>query len=101
MKSKRLLEGLKDIGEMLYYQSFLYILKVIYSNLISKYHDNFFISYFGIEKTQELIAIKYYSSILQREIKVYIKDYDMCLTSKIVYQKPYNNYLYQPIDKIT
>ncbi len=39
-RSKRLLEGLKDIEGMLYYQSFPYISKVICSKLINKYHDN-------------------------------------------------------------
>ena len=49
-----------DIKDVLYYQSFLYVLKVIYFELIIKYHNNLLIDYFGIEKTQKLIARKYY-----------------------------------------
>lgn len=60
LKSKELLESWEDIEEVLYYQGFLYIPKVIYSELISRYHINLFIGYFGMEKTRELIARKYY-----------------------------------------
>ncbi len=55
-----LLEGWEDIKQMLHYQDLLYILKVIHSELISRHHNNFFTGHFGIEKTRELIAKKYY-----------------------------------------
>ena len=60
LRSKRLPKGLEDIKQVLYHQGFLYIPKVIYSELINKHHKDLFIGYFGIEKTQKLIVTKYY-----------------------------------------
>ncbi len=53
-------EGWKDIEEVLYYQSLPYVPKVIRSELISKHHNNPLAGPFDIQKTQELIARKYY-----------------------------------------
>lgn len=60
LKSQGLLEGWKDIKEVLYYQGFRYIPKVIHSELISRHYNNPLIGHFGIEKTWKLIAKKYY-----------------------------------------
>ena len=60
LRSERLLESWKDIKEVLHYQGFLYILKVICSELINRHRNNFFIIYFDIKKTRKLIARKYY-----------------------------------------
>ena len=60
LRSERLLEGWENIKQVLYYDSFLYISKVIRLKLISKHHDNPLASHFGIKKTWELIAGKYY-----------------------------------------
>ena len=51
LKSEKLLEGWEDIEEVLYYLSLLYILKVIYSELINRHHNNLLIGHFRIEKT--------------------------------------------------
>ena len=51
LRSKKLQKGWEDIKEVLYYQSFPYILKIICLKLISRYYDNFLIYYFGIKKT--------------------------------------------------
>ena len=51
LRSEGLPNGWKDIKEMLYYQSFLYVLKVICSALISKHHDIPLKSDFDIKKT--------------------------------------------------
>ncbi len=45
---------------MLNYQGLLYVSKVIRSELISRNHDDPLVGDFGIEKTRELIARKYY-----------------------------------------
>ncbi len=74
---------------MLYYQGLSYVPKVIRSELISRHHDDPLVGYFGIEKTRELIARKYYWPTLQRDVKAYIKGCDICLTSKAVRHKPY------------
>ncbi len=77
--------------EVLYYQGFSYILKVIYLELISRYYDNPHVGHFSIEKIQELIARKYYWLMLQRDIEAYIKGYDVCLTLKTICHKPYGD----------
>ncbi len=60
IRSKGLSEGWEDIKQVLHYQGLLYVPKVIRSKLISRYHDDPLTGYFGIEKTLELIARKYY-----------------------------------------
>ena len=95
--SERLLEGWKDIEEMLYYQGLLYILKVICSELISKHHDNLFTSHFGIKKAQKLIAKNYYWLMLQKGIEAYVKGYDICLALKIICYKLYRNLQLLPV----
>ena len=62
---EELSEGWKDIEQVLYYQGFSYISKIIYLELINRHHSNFFASDFDIEKIWELIAKKYYLLILQ------------------------------------
>ena len=51
LRSKRLLESWKNIEKVFYYQSLLYVPKIICSKLINKYYDNLLASHFGIEKT--------------------------------------------------
>lgn len=41
---------------MLLYQGLFYVLEIICTELISWHHDNLLAHYFGIHKTQELIA---------------------------------------------
>lgn len=54
-----LLEGQKDIKEVLHCQNLPYISKVICFELISKYYNDCLVSYFGIKNIQKLIARKY------------------------------------------
>ena len=51
LRSKGLLESWKDIKKVFYYQSFLYILKVICSKLISRHYNNLLAGHFNIKKT--------------------------------------------------
>ncbi len=60
LRSEGLLKDCEDIKQMLYYQDLLYVSKVICSELISRYYNDPLTGYFGIEKTQKLIARKYY-----------------------------------------
>ena len=46
LKSEKLLKNREDIKEVLYYQNFLYVSKVIYSKFISKYYINLPASHF-------------------------------------------------------
>ena len=46
---------------------------------------------FGIEKTRELIAKKYYWLMLQQDVKAYVKSCDICLALKAIYYKPYGD----------
>ena len=50
LKSEGLWKGWKDIKEVFHYQNIPYVLKIICLELISRYHNNFFIGYFGIKK---------------------------------------------------
>lgn len=50
LKSKKLLEGWKDIKKVFYFQDFLYFLKVIGFKLINKYHNYLLAGYFKIKK---------------------------------------------------
>lgn len=56
-----------------------------------KYHNNLLVCYFKMEKTQELIAWKYYEPILWQDIEAYIKICDMCFALKAVKYKAYND----------
>lgn len=84
LRSKRLTEGWKNIEQVFYYQVLSYVSKIICSKLISKHHNHPLASYFSIEKTWELITKKYYWLTLGQDIKIYVKGYDICLTSKVI-----------------
>ncbi len=60
LRSQGLPEGWEDIKQVLHYQGLLYVPKVIRSELISRHYDDSLAGHFGIEKTRELIARKYY-----------------------------------------
>ena len=49
-------EGWDDIDGILHYQGLPYIPEIIWTELISRHHDNPLASHFGIEKTYELVA---------------------------------------------
>ncbi len=76
------MKGWKIIKEVLYYLSVSYIPKVMCSELISKYYNDLLIGHFDIEKTQKLIARKYYWLMLQRDVEAYVENCDICLDIK-------------------
>ncbi len=97
LRSEGLPEGWEDIEQVLHYQGLPYVPKVIRSELISRHHDDPLASHFGIEKTRELIARKYYWPTLRRDVEAYVKGCDVCLASKAVRHKPYGDLQSLPI----
>ncbi len=88
LKSEQILsEGWEDIKQVLHYQGLPYVPKFIYSELISRHHNNFLAGHFGIEKTRELITRKYYWPTLQQDVEAYVKGCNVYLTSKAVCYK--------------
>ena len=83
--------GWDNIDSVLYYQGLLYVPEIIRTELISRHYNNLLASHFGIKKTRELVAQKYYRLILRRDNEDYVKGYDVCLTSKAVRYKPYGD----------
>ena len=86
-----LLQSWKNIKQVLYYQGFPYVPKFIRLKLISRHHDDPPAGHFGIKKTWELIAKKYYWPTLQQDIGAYIKGCNVCLALKAVCHKLYGN----------
>ncbi len=91
LRLERLLKGWKDIDKVLHYQGLLYLPKVIRSELISRHHENPLAGHFGIKKTWESIARKYYLLMLQKDVETYVKGCNVCLASKTVCHKPYGD----------
>ena len=81
----------KDFNEILHHQGVPYVPKIIRTELISRHHNNLLAGHFGIKKTRKLVAKKYYWETLRHDVEVYVRGYDVCLTSKAVRHKPYGN----------
>ena len=64
---------------MLHYQSLLFVPKTIWMKLITRYHNNLVVDYFGIEKTYKLLVSKYYWPLLRYNVEAYVKGCDVCL----------------------
>ena len=90
-------EGKKDLEGVLHYQGLPYVPELIRTELISQHHDDLLASHFGIEKTRELIARKYYWETLRRNVESYVRGYDVCLASKAVRHKPYGDLQLLPV----
>lgn len=65
--------------------------------MISKYYDEPIAGYFGIDKTKVFIIQKYYWSIFQVDLKIYIKRCNICLASKMIQYKSYRNLHLLPV----
>ncbi len=95
-------QGLKDDWEenadgILCHQSLPYMPEIIKTELISRHHDDLLAGYFGINKTQELIAQKYYWLTLCHDVEVYVTGCDICLALKAVKYKPYGDLQSLPV----
>ena len=67
------------------------------TELISRHHNNLLASHFGVEKTRELIAQKFYWPILYCDVEANVKYCDVCLASKAVCHKSYRDLQSLPV----
>lgn len=58
--------------------------EILRTKVINWYHDDPLARYFEINKTQELVARKYYWKTIWQDVESYIKRYDVYLASKAV-----------------
>ena len=65
--------------------------KIIWTELISRHYNNFLVGHFSIDRTREFIGRKYYWPSLKKYVKAYIKGCNVCLLSKAVRHKLYND----------
>ena len=86
-----LLKGWEDVEGVLQYQSFPYVPKFICSKVISCHYDDFLAGHFGIDKKRELVGRKYYWVSLRKDVEIYVWGCDVCLASKTVRHKPYED----------
>ena len=90
-------EGWDNIDGVLYHQGLPYVPEINRIELISRHHDDPLAGHFGIEKTRELIARKYYLPTLRRDVEDYVRGCDVCPASKAVQHKPYGDLQSLPI----
>ena len=88
LRSKK---GYKEVKRVLHHQGLLFVPKAIQTKLISRHHNNLLAGYFDIKKTYKLLAQKYLWPSLRHNIQTYVKDCDVCLASKVVRHKPYDD----------
>ena len=91
IRAEKLGGNWEDSDGILHHQGLPYVPEIIRTELISRHHDDPLAGYFGIEKTRELVARKYYWETLCHDVKVYIRGCDVCLASKAIRHKPYRN----------
>lgn len=70
---------------------------IIRHKVIIKYYNDLLAGYFGSKKTRKLMAKKYFWPSLRKDVKEYIKSYDICLASKVVKYKFYENLQSLPV----
>ncbi len=87
----------EDADRVLHHQGLFYVPEVIRTELISRQHDDPLEGYFGMDKTRELIARKYYWPSLQTDVEAYIKSCDLYLASKAVRHKPHKDLQSLPV----
>ena len=91
LRAEQLVKDWQDIDGVLYHQGFLYVLKIIQTELISRHHDDLLAGYFGIEKTREFLSRKYYWPTLRHDVNNYVKRCNICLASKAIRHKLYGD----------
>ena len=97
LRAGQLTKDWQDLDGVLYHQGLPYVPKIIQAELISRHHDYPLAGHFGIEKTRELVARKYYWPTLRHNVEDYVKGCDVCLASKAVRHKPYGDLQSLPI----
>ena len=97
IRAEKLGGNWEDSDRILHHQGLPYVPEIIRTELISRHHDDPLAGYFGIKKTQELVARKYYWETLRHDIEVYVRGCDVCLASKTIKHKPYKNLQQLPV----
>ena len=94
-------EGLKGgydkLDGVLHHQRLPFIPEAIRTELISQHHNDPLVGHFGIDKTRELVARKYYWPSLRKNVKSYVRGCDVCPALKAVRYKPYSDLQFLPI----
>ena len=91
LRAEQPVKDWQDIEGVLHHQGLPYVPEIIRTELISKHHDDPLAGHFGIKKTRELVARKYYWPTLRHDVDNYVKGCDVCLASKAVRHKPYGD----------
>ena len=97
IRAEKLDGNWEDSNRILHHQGLLYVPKIIRIELISRHHNDPLVSHFGIEKTQKLVARKYYWETLRHNVEVYVRGCDVCLASKAVKHKLHRNLQQLPV----
>ena len=59
--------------------------------MISSHYNDLLVRYFGIDKIKELVGWKYYWPSMKKDVKIYVRECDICLASKVVRHNPYGD----------
>ena len=97
VKAIGLPEDWEDVEGVLQYQRLIYVPEIIRSKVISRHHNDPLTGHFGISKTKELVDRKYYWPSLRKNVKNYVRGYNICLALKAVYYKPYRGLQSLPV----
>ena len=81
----------KKIDKVLHHQKPLFVSEIFQIELINWHHNDSLVCHFSINKIEDFIRKEYYWLSLQKDIKVYVKDYNIYLGLKVVRYKPYNH----------
>ena len=65
--------------------------------LISHHHNDSLAGHFGIKKTCKLLIRKYHWLTFPHDVEAYVKGCNVCLASKKVCHKPYDNFQSLPV----
>ena len=90
-------EGYKEVEGVLYHQGLLFVPKTLWTKLISRHYNDPLAGHFGIKKTCELFAQKYFWPSLRHNVEAYVKGCDVCLAAKAVRHKPYGDFQSLPV----
>ena len=97
LRAEQPVKDWQDIKGVLHYQGLPYVPEIIRTELISRHYNDPLAGHFGIEKTRELVARKYYWPTLRHDVDDYVKGCDVCLASKAVRHKPYGDLQSLPV----
>ena len=97
LRAGQLTKDWQDFNGVLHHQGLPYVPKIIWAELISRHHDDPLVGHFGIEKTHEFVAQKYYWLTLCHDVKDYVKGCNLCLALKAVRHKLYGDLKSLPV----